>query len=238
MDHRWAKEKLESFARACKDAISSHGSISAYEMYEDRAMELEPVAQKIMNTYQPGLGDYTVNNQSAASRWGQPRECALRAVGLASNYDDLRVKLKPDAPYLAADGMHNWVWTAAQPMWQADAYQEAVLAAVRVINARIQQRTGRHDISEYDLVMQVFDVSEPQPGKPRLRLPGDRTKPSWRSRQEGIKFFAAGYFRAIRNPAAHEESVAWSEQEALEYLAALSALARWVEVCELESHKH
>jgi uncharacterized protein (TIGR02391 family) len=169
------------------------------------------------------------------ARWRWPRECALRAVGIAENYEELQKHLKPDAPYIAADGLHEWVWTAAQPLWAADAKREAVFAATRVINARIQQKSGRHDISEYDLAMQVFDSADPQPGKPRLFLPGDRTKPSWKSQQEGVRFFAAGCFRAIRNPAAHEESVGWSKQEALEYLAALSALARWVETCAVEA---
>jgi Protein of unknown function (Hypoth_ymh) len=89
------------------------------------------------------------------------------------------------------DALHEWVWTAAEPMWEAYAHREAVFAAARVINARIQQASGRHDISESDLVMQVFDPADPQPGKSRLRLPGDRTTASWRSRQEGVRFFAA-----------------------------------------------
>lgn len=226
MNHLWARDVLTRFAAACDDAFRNDSSMSqsVLKTYVDKALELEPVAQRIMNAYQPGLGDYTVANNTVRARWGLPREHALRAVGLASNYEALQANLKPDAPYIAADGLHTWVWTAAQQMWEADAYQEAVLAAARVINARIQQSTGRHDISEYDLAMQVFDATDPQMGRPRLRLPSDRSKLSWRSRQEGVRFFAAGCFRAIRNPAAHEESVAWSEQEALEYLAALSDL--------------
>jgi hypothetical protein len=82
--------------------------------------------------------------------------------------------------------------------------------------------------------MQVFDLHDAEWDKPRLRLPGDRRKASWKSQQEGVRFFGAGCFRAIRNPAAHEEDVDWSEQETLEYLAALSALARWVDMSTAE----
>lgn len=45
--------------------------------------------------------------------------------------------------------------------------------------------------------------------------------------------YAVGCFMAIRNVAAHEEDEL-SEHEALEQLAALSLLARWIDECELE----
>jgi len=51
-------------------------------------------------------------------------------------------------------------------------------------------------------------------------LPGDRPTPTWRARQEGVKYFG-GIFLAIRNVVAHEDSVHWSEHEALEQLASL-----------------
>jgi hypothetical protein len=43
--------------------------------------------------------------------------------------------------------------------------------------------------------------------------------------------FGSGCFQAIRNPLGHllNEEVELSEQEALERLAALSLLARWIE---------
>ncbi len=44
-----------------------------------------------------------------------------------------------------------------------------------------------------------------------------------------------GVFLAIRNVAAHEDEVSWTEQEALEHLATLSVIARWIEECTVES---
>jgi hypothetical protein len=95
--------------------------------------------------------------------------------------------------------------------------------------------SSRHDVSDSDLFMQSFDPKDPVTGKPRLRFPGDRTSPTWRARQEGAKYLAAGASMAIRNDAAHEDTVDWSEQEALEHLAVLSVVARWVDECEVES---
>ncbi|MFF3941672.1 TIGR02391 family protein [Streptomyces phaeofaciens] len=65
-------------------------------------------------------------------------------------------------------------------------------------------------------------------------LDGDRNTPTWRARQEGAKYLAAGAFLALRNVAAHEDEVTWAEQEALEHLATLSVLARWIEQCAVE----
>jgi uncharacterized protein (TIGR02391 family) len=236
MDHEWALKKLMDFATQCDQATDDENHHTLKKAADDKAQALQPVAQRIMNAYEAGLGEYEFNaGHSLVIRWRTARPAAMRAAGLAENYEALQRNLKPDAPYIAADGLHEWVWEAARPMWEADARQEAVNTAARAINARIQQKSGRHDIGEHDLVMQVFDTQDPKPGKPRLRLPGDRSKPSWKSQQEGVKFFGAGCFRAIRNPAAHEETVSWSEQEALEYLAALSALARWVELSTIET---
>ncbi|MEU0058624.1 TIGR02391 family protein [Streptomyces sp. NPDC006334] len=92
----------------------------------------------------------------------------------------------------------------------AEARQDAVLAAARTVNRRLQQKLGCHDIG------------------------GDRKTPTWRARQEGAKYLAAGAFLALRNVAAQEDEVTWTEQEALEHLATLSVLARWIEQCSVE----
>jgi hypothetical protein len=121
------------------------------------------------------------------------------------------------------------------PADAAEARQDAVLSGARTVNRRLQQKLDRHDIGEFDLCMQSFDPKDPVEGKPRLRFPGDRTTPTWRARQEGAKYTSAGAFLAIRNIAAHEDQVTWSEQEALEHLAVLSVIARWVEECTVET---
>lgn len=126
------------------------------------------------------------------------------------------------------------MWEPAAPLWGAEARQDAVLAAARTVNRRLQQKLGRHDIGEMDLCMQAFDMKDPVAGKPRLRFDGDHNTPTWRARQEAAKYLAAGAFLALRNVAAHEDEVTWTEQEALEHLATLSVLARWIEQCTVE----
>ena len=58
---------------------------------------------------------------------------------------------------------------------------------------------------------------------------------TYKSVQRGAMTFAEGVFAGIRNPLSHEAEQELSEQEALEYLAALSVLARWVDRSEVEA---
>lgn len=81
--------------------------------------------------------------------------------------------------------------------------------------------------------MQSFSMREPVAGQPRLRFDGDSVSLTWVARQEGAMYLSAGAF--IRNLAAHAETVAWTEQEALEYLAVFSVIARWIEECSVET---
>ncbi|MEU4285677.1 TIGR02391 family protein [Nocardiopsis dassonvillei] len=167
--------------------------------------------------------------------WRDLRDQALRAHGISANFEEMEVALAPDGPVAIAGKLHDWVWRSAEQLWLASAYQEAVNAAARSINARIQQKSGRNDIAESDLVMQVFDIKPAEAGKPRLWMPGDRSDPTWRSLQEGVKFYGVGCFRAIRNPASHKEFTNWGEQEAMEYLSSFSVFARWISDSEIYS---
>lgn len=62
---------------------------------------------------------------------------------------------------------------------------------------------------------------------PRLDSPG--------SRQNGGIRFGAGCFEGIRNISAHVDGLELTDQEALEPLAAISVLARWIDECEVEA---
>ena len=144
------------------------------------------------------------------------------------------MRMRSDAPDLAADRFHPWVWAAAQPMWEAGSHREAVTAAARSVNARLQQKIARHDISDLKLCRAVFSMDPSKPDQPRLRFPGNRSSETWRSRQIGAGEFGAGCFQAIRNPLAHEHNYDIPAQHALEQLAAFSVLARWIEECVVE----
>jgi hypothetical protein len=74
----------------------------------------------------------------------------------------------------------------------------------------------------------------PRTGQTILRLPGDPTDPTVQSRNRALRAWADACFAGIRNPAAHEYGDDWDEQVALEYLASLSVLARWLDECVVQ----
>jgi uncharacterized protein (TIGR02391 family) len=102
--------------------------------------------------------------------------------------------------------------------------------AAKSLVARVQQKTGS---AQADREL-MADVLSPKVSTDRVRLwlPGDRTDDTWKSRQDGLHLVAQGAYAGIRNVVAHTDETDWSEQEALEYLAVLSVVARWVDEAE------
>jgi Protein of unknown function (Hypoth_ymh) len=123
--------------------------------------------------------------------------------------------------------MDPLVRLAAVPLWKAGKSRLAVNDAATALNAFAQDRLGRRDISDSDLMAQAFSPSEPQKDQPRLRCPGDHRSMTVRSQQRGALLMSQGVFQAIRNPAAHSTGD-WNPITAAEHLAALSIVARWV----------
>jgi hypothetical protein len=207
----------------------------------DRLISLNPIMRELMNAAQADLGNYPEPPEDGWTYEGtdywrervKPR--ALRATGIHEFGEEARQRMRPDSPDLTAEQFHPWVWDAAAPLWYAGSRQEAVHAAARSVNARMQQKRGHHDKSDAALCREFFSLDPPAPRRPRLRFRGyTRTDQTWRSRQQGAMDFGAGCFAGIRNPAAHEHGLSLSEQVALEQLAAFSLLARWIDECEVE----
>ena len=158
---------------------------------------------------------------------------ARRALGhLRSAHETSLFISGTSAPTMAADALHRLVWNAAADLWGDGHYSSAVQRAATFLNAHVQDLTGRRDVSDNNLMAQVFSPSPPEIGKPRLRWPGEDTDLTVKAMRTGILQFAQGCFAAIRNPATHG-TVELDPQEALEQLAILSTLARWIEQCEL-----
>lgn len=104
--------------------------------------------------------------------------------------------------------------------------------AATFVSAHVAALLARHDVSDSGLMQQAFSANPPAPGQPRLRWPGDATNLTVKSMNEGLRLFAPDCFLTIRNPATHSTDVP-ERQEAFEHLAALSALTRWVDQCEV-----
>ncbi len=162
------------------------------------------------------------------------RQAITRAIAELEVREELDEMLGDTAPGLSAGTFHAWVWDSAKNLWSSGHYREAVSAAARAINAQVQAKTSRRDISEWKLLTNAFSAKPPEPGEPRLRLMKDDGSDTFRNVHEGAGSFARGLYQAIRNPANHDELGELSETEALEQLAAFSVLARWVDEATVE----
>ncbi|MDB6426200.1 TIGR02391 family protein [Curtobacterium sp. 20TX0008] len=184
------------------------------------------IVEKILDRVLPRWrSDVEVDNKG---RWQQHREAAQRAVVEIESRALLAEKLGDNAPNLNAGGLHPWVWESAKSLWQSGHFREAVRAAAVKINAETQNKLDRRDLSEAALIQFAFSNDAPSPGKARLRPTGDDGGRTALSLRRGIAAYAEGCFAAIRNPLSHDEGDL-PEQEALELLAALSVLARWID---------
>lgn len=143
--------------------------------------------------------------------------------------------LGENAPGFSAAELHPWIWEGAKSLWQSGHYRGAVGGAIRKLNAETQNKVDRRDLSETKLFQESFSDKAAEPGKKRLRRMQPDGRDTYKSLQRGVMALAEGVFAGIRNPLSHEVDQELSEQEALEYLAALSVLARWVDQSDVEA---
>ena len=234
MDVAWCRDRLQQYLDAV-DAYDASGTADGPAWRE--MQQLYPTAQAILRSLYSGSQEFDLDYQNSQDGHWSPMTdvpVVLRGLGILEDRAVLRSKLAPDAPVLAADRMHPWVWEAARPLWEIQQFRQALLAATTAINAQLQAKVGRRDISDDKLIQECFSEKTPEPGKARLRVPGDQTDPTVQSRQRGTSQMALGCVWTIRNPAAHlatHDAGELDEQEAFEQLAALSALARFLDAC-------
>lgn len=137
-------------------------------------------------------------------------------------------------PTIGAEAMHPLVWGAARRLWQDRHFRHAVAVAADALAGHVKSLTGRNDVAETALWSQTFSADAAATGRARLRWPGPAGDRDVKTMNEDLRQFAPGAQLTIRNPASHG-SEEYGEQEAIERLAVLSLLARWVDECTLET---
>lgn len=241
MNVEWAIAELNKFIELTvmrNASSSSDGGVFITSRNKTAASDAEvtkqaQVVEKIFERVIPGWREGIDNSKN--NRWTRHREAAIRAREELLRAEEIEANLGESAPELSAAELHPWVWSGAKSLWYSGHFREAVEVAIRKLNAETQNKVGRRDVSETDLFKQVFSLDEPKPDKARLRRMKDDGSDTYKSVQRGAMTFAEGVFAGIRNPLSHEAGHELSEQEALEYLASLSVLARWVDAASVEA---
>lgn len=227
--------ELESFVRQT-EPVRGHGTFVAEPRCGfDGAKALEERVRPILDALYPEWR--AENSESSYEVSAQERSACTRLISRLRNSDGISELLRgvDSAPRFAASSLHELVWRAAAPQWELDHRHDAVLAAAKAVNSLLQRKLGRRDVSEVKLVQEAFSEKPPSADRARLRFDDvgdDQTKESLR---EGVMSFGVGCFKAIRHPLGHrpEEEIELGEQAALERLAALSLLARWIDEASL-----
>ncbi|MCK7638064.1 TIGR02391 family protein [Corynebacterium sp. P7202] len=238
MNTEWAVEQLDSFIEATlvtyipspSGAIGAHSykTAAAEDDIVKQAQVVEQILDRVVSGWRSSI------KKKRYQQWSVHYEASIRAREELLRAEEVRENLGDNAPDLSAAELHPWIWEGAKSLWQSGHYREAVGGAILKLNAETQNKVGRRDVRETDLFKQAFSADEPKTGKPRLRRMKDDGSDTYKSVQRGAMAFAEGVFAGIRNPISHEVDQELSEQEALEYLAALSVLARWVDQSDVE----
>ena len=237
LNTEWAVEQLDKFiGQTVMHNGSGNGFITTADYTAAPQTEVAKQAQiveKILVRVMPNWRE-EITGKIANNRWAKHREASIRAREELVRADEIKQNLGDDAPELSAADLHPWIWSGARSLWQSGHFVQAVRDAVTKLNAESQNKVGRRDVSETHLFKQSFSLDEPKPGKSRLRRMPPEDSDTYRSVQRGAMAFAEGVFAGIRNPLSHEADHELTEQVALEYLAALSVLARWVDESAVE----
>jgi uncharacterized protein (TIGR02391 family) len=230
MNRQWMRQRLEEFDHLVlryEQTIPPADFLGNDELRR-QLFKAEPTIRKILGALDHKLAEQLDLDQMAGD--AMARNLVHRGLGILDDMDEWAANLAPEAPAMPADRFHPWVWDAARTFWESKHFRKAVDVAANAVNAHTQAKVGRTDVSDTDLMNQVF-ADKPKPRQTYLRLPTDQTDQTIKSRNRALRPFAEGCFAGIRNPAAHEHGPDWDEQTALEYLAALSILARWIDEC-------
>jgi uncharacterized protein (TIGR02391 family) len=240
VDPAWAREVLESWVTHADAALMDGQSTREFtfcrsgprtdallgrEHQTRRVLKVVMSLSKVDALVRPMSGGF-VELQAGV-------DLCRRALGILATSAETAAHITGStAPTMAADSLHPLIWDAASKLWRDGHHGAAVQRAATFLNAHVQDLTGRHDVSDSTLMAQVFSSNDPEQGKPRLRWSGEDANLTVKAMRTGLAQFSQGCFMAIRNPATHStEDLA--AQEALEQLAVLSTLARWIDGCEL-----
>ena len=238
-DHSSALTQLDKFIAGSTEhledmppgviAISYSTAVS-----DDELMRQSLVVERVLDRVLPTWRTVLRKPLGYETKWQPLREQAMRAKEGLEREEEIRQNLGEDAPEISAASLHPWVWSGASSLWASGHFRSAVEDAAKKVNAETQNKIGRRDVSEANLFREAFSTDPPIPGRPRLRrMPSDGSR-TYESMQRGAMALAEGIYRGIRNPLNHENPEDVPEQIALEYLAAMSVLARWVDEANVE----
>lgn len=231
----WALGELDEFVRLTESRNGSGNGVitmRSYAIYPRIDVLAQwAVVKPILDVVHPNW--QAEHSEHESYEFGQRRDAAIHARSLMKRAEEIRENLKPIGPVLPAEELHPVIWDPASLLWSNKHVREAVQAASTTLNIKLQNFTGRFDVSGRTLALQSFSDKPPSVGEPRIRVPQQADDETTRSLQQGMRALGEACFAVVRNPSTHQlEDL--SEQEGLERLAVLSLFVRILETCTVE----
>ena len=239
VDVDWVRERLTEYVsetNPINQSSSGRGYVSITSNTtpacgRPKAIALTETIRPILDRLYPEWR--SENDTSKHDEFKAERDASRRLLSRLDSADEVMRRLGggDTSPRITAASLHALIWAAARAQWSTGHRHEAVLAAAKAVNSHLQTKVGRRDLSESKLVRECFSDKPAAPGKPRLRFTHIADEQTSESMRQGAMDFGAGCFAAIRNPLGHlpNEEVELDEHSALERLASLSLLARWID---------
>jgi hypothetical protein len=238
----WAIGEVSYFISRCEQHRDTYdrGGDYAYRNPATKEIHVDvigriPVIEDIADRIWPRWRDHM--SKSVTWDYDPMLRVARQLLVQLQRKDELAQNLGEVGPTLSVSTMQSDVWDAAKSLWKNRHFGEAVSAAARSVNAMLQTKVNRRDISETKLISECFSLDPPKAGCPRLRLMADDGSDTYKNLHAGALAFGQGCFKAIRNVLAHEYGPLAEppEAEALHYLAAFSVLAGWIDKAKVET---
>lgn len=206
----------------------------AKETLTEQITQLKPVIQGIMtridqdtNTDRLNRSPIMVAPSSRDYFYTTPINQCDRLIGIIENDSRLQQIIGSHEPFLSSSRLAADVTEAAASYWSDRHYTEAVRQSYLKLERKAQQILGT-EVGGSNLWEQCFAKTG---GLKISEIKGNsKTKDSV---QQGLRRLAQSASLLIRNPISHTptEENGMSEEEALEYLAILSCLSRWLDRC-------
>ncbi len=236
MDETRALEHVDRFLAEIdlNYQLWNSGSGSARDESRDRLLGHQHFIAAIADEAAPIISARIRTRAGRGWEWRPARDAAVELRAIILNRKELKEVLGPQGPRLSVGSLHPGVWENAAPLWEGRHFREAVQrVATFVLDTLLPAKVNRFDVLGVPLLQESFSLSEPVVGKPRLRFPDIPVgSDAWRDAHVGVMSYGQGCAMAIRNLATHRLDQP-DEDEALELLAALSALARWIDEAEV-----
>jgi len=142
VDVEWCRDRLQQYLQAVR---AYEKSTRGYGKEWRETQQRYPTVRAILRSLDSESQKFDLESQEFDPDDDPEsiKTVVLRGLGILEDQAVLSSKLPPDAPVLAADRMHPWVWELARPMWKIQQFRQTLLVAATAINAQLQaKRSG------------------------------------------------------------------------------------------------